>query len=176
MTVATSTPGQAPGGADQRGRLAGITALLLAALLVLLVVLSITVVQLSRQRSAQKERAQVAAVGREVAVAFTTLDYRSLTQDFGNLARLTTPSFRQAYLTQTNQAAELIVKAHGRSTGTVAQLAVANLQGSTASVIVAINDRVVNDQVPKGQTKDFRLTISLQKSGSGWLASQVQQV
>jgi Mce-associated membrane protein len=131
----------------------------------------------NRTPGAANPRAAALNTGRKVVLAFTTLDYRQLTQDFQRLAALATPSFKQAYLTQTNQAAERIVKAKATAQGNVVAIAVSTLDGNTATVLAAVNEAVKNTSQPKGQEKYFRLDVSLQKQkNGGWLASAVTPV
>lgn len=146
----------------------------------LLVAVAATAFQLSRPaRSTSVDHDRVSALntGRAVALAFTTLDYRQLTQDFARVGNLATPEFKTSYLTQTNQAAELIVKAKAISKGNVIAIAVGTLGGNTATVLAAVDETVTNTQQPKGQAQYYRLDISLQKQKDGrWLASAVTLV
>jgi Mce-associated membrane protein len=134
----------------------------------------------SADKADASARAAALAAANQVGVDFTTLDYKTLTQDFNNLAALCTPTYRKSLLTQTPGTAELIVKAKGRSTGTVVSRAVQNMTPSTnptkADVILAVNDTITNVKNPKGQVSFFRLDVSLQLVKGKWLASAVNLV
>jgi Mce-associated membrane protein len=131
------------------------------------------------QRTENAEQAALAAAN-QVGVDFTSLSYRTLTQDFQHLAALCTPTYRKSLLTQTPGTAELIVKAKGTSTGTVVGRAVQNVTPSTgptkADVILAVNDTIKNVKNPKGQVSFFRLDVSLQLINGRWLASAVNLI
>lgn len=165
------------------------TAVTTAAVVVVVVCLALTAwsaVRLTRGSTPtavtreEAAREAVLAAASQVAVNFTTLDYRTLTQDFKQLGDLATPAYRKQFLTQTPATAELIVKAKASSKGQVVARAVQNLEPQTnptsAEVILAVNDTITNTSNPKGAVQYYRFDIKLQKVGGRWLASAVNPV
>lgn len=172
MASTAVTPTDPP----RRRFLRPVTGVVAAVLVGLAAFTTVEFVRTPASASVSNDRQSALNAANLVAVNFTTLDYRQLTQDFQRLAALATPSFRQAYLTQTNAAAEYIVRFKGRSTGTVVASAVQNADAANAEVIVAINDTIVNTKYPKGTIRYFRLDIKLARQHGKWLVNSVDPV
>jgi Mce-associated membrane protein len=132
-----------------------------------------TTVRTASSTATEAQRDAALGAARTVAVDFTTLNYRTLSQDFQRLTGLATANFRKAYLNQTNSVAELIIKAKANSQGSVLAIAVQNATPSSADVIAAVNDNVTNTTFPKGKTIYRRLDIKMVHSGSRWLVDAV---
>ena len=59
------------------------------------------------------------------------------------------------------------------STGTVAESGVVSQSGDTVVVIIAVTATVKNSSVPAGEPRNYRLKVTMQKSGSRWLVSDL---
>jgi Mce-associated membrane protein len=116
--------------------------------------------------------------GGQLAVDFTTFDYRTLPADFRRTAALSTPAFAKTYLQQSRLVESSIRKVKAVS---VSQVVATGLQAydpvkGTATVLVAINDTTKNIKAPTGDVRYYRMQVQMVHEDGKWLASQVQPV
>jgi Mce-associated membrane protein len=128
----------------------------------------------NRSSSGSADRTTLLAVGGQLAVDFTSFDYRHLNADFEATAKRATPAFASTYLKQSKSVASVITKAKAVSTSQVVASGVKSSSATNAVVLVAINDLTKNTQSPKGTTQYFRMQITLVHQNGKWLASQVE--
>jgi Mce-associated membrane protein len=149
-----------------------------AALVVIVALGSLTAVAVHvtqhRSSGGSADRTTLLAVGGQLAVDFTSFDYRHLDADFAATARRATPAFAKTYLTQSRSVASVITKAKAVSTSQVVATGLKSASATNAVVLVAINDLTKNTSSPKGTTQYFRMQISLVRQNGQWLASQVE--
>lgn len=62
------------------------------------------------------------------------------------------------------------------TTGQVQQVAIEQYNGTTAKVAVLAYETVKNTQTPQGSVRAFRMSLSMVKSGSSWLVSNLEFV
>jgi Mce-associated membrane protein len=137
--------------------------------------LAVVSVRAADHRSAgSADRSTLLAVGGQLAVDFTSFDYRHLDADFASTAKRATPAFAKTYLAQSKTVASVITKAKAVSTSQVVATGLKSSSPTSAVVLVAVNDLTKNTQSPKGTTQYFRMQISLVRQNGQWLASQVE--
>jgi Mce-associated membrane protein len=127
-----------------------------------------------RSSSGNADRITLLAVGGQLAVDFTSFDYRHLDADFAATAKRATPAFASTYLKQSKSVASVITKAKAVSTSQVVATGLKSSSATNAVVLVAVNDLTKNTQSPKGTTQYFRMQITLVRQNGKWLASQVE--
>lgn len=179
MTVQPVDLAPAPGGPDRsdagrRGLAVTVTVAALAVAVGAGVPVALGAVHLSHGAHVDGAREQAMSAGAQIAVDFAAYDYRHLDSDFARVAAESTGAFRQEYLTQSAGVKDLIVKAQAVSTAEVAGEGVSDFSTSHATVLIALDRKVVNTKVPNGQTDSFALLIGLVKKGNRWLADQVK--
>jgi hypothetical protein len=115
------------------------------------------------------------ADGGQLAVDFTSFDYRTLGRDFVRTASHATPAFAKTYLQQSRLVASVIRKAQAVSVSQVVAtgLSAFNPAAGTATVIVALNDTTKNTKSPGGTVQYFRMQVQMVKQGGDWVASAV---
>jgi Mce-associated membrane protein len=150
----------------------------MAAFVVIVVLGSLTVAAIhtthNRSSSGSADRTTLLAVGGQLAVDFTSFDYRHLDADFTATAKRATPGFASTYLKQSKSVASVITKAKAVSTSQVVATGLKSSSATNAVVLVAVNDLTKNTQSPKGTTQYFRMQITLVNQNGKWLASQVE--
>lgn len=129
--------------------------------------------QVSRSEDGAGARADALGAARQIAIDFAAYDYRHLDQDFQRVAGESVGSFRKKYLSSSAGVQDLIVKAKSVSTAEVASAGVVEADGTSATVVLAVNRTVKNTSVPNGQTDSFGLQIVLLHRNGHWLASEV---
>jgi Mce-associated membrane protein len=166
----------APARRSGRARFVVLTVFTAVVLVACAALTAVAAVQL-HHRSQTDDRQQAAlAAARQVAVDFTTVDYRHLKADFARTAKLATPTLSKNYLAQSTEASSYITKAKAVSKGSVASSALSKISPNSATVLVAVNETVTNTSTPKGAVQYYRLSIGMTRSGSHWLASAVSPV
>jgi Mce-associated membrane protein len=113
--------------------------------------------------------------GGQLAVDFTSFDYRTLTKNFTETANRATPTFAKTYLQQSRLVASVIRKAKAVSVSQVVATGLSAFDPAkgTATVIVALNDTTKNTKSPDGTVQYFRMQVQMVKQGGAWVASAV---
>lgn len=153
------------------------TAVVVAALVVIVGLGSLAVVAArttGHRSTGSADQSGVSAIGAQLAVDFTSFDYRHLNAEFAATAKRATPAFAKTYLAQSKSVASVIAKAKAVSTSQVVATGVKSVSATQAVVLVALNDVTKNTQSPKGTTQYFRMEVDLVRQGGHWLASQVE--
>lgn len=129
--------------------------------------------QISRESAATDLRKQVLGAASQIALNFAAYDYRHLAADFKRVADESTGQFHTQYVSQSAQAASLIIKAKAVSTAEVAGAGVSSLAAGKATVVVALNRTITNSSAPSGQNNSFGVQMTLLRQHGRWLASEV---
>jgi Mce-associated membrane protein len=113
--------------------------------------------------------------GGQLAVDFTSFNYRTFNTDLVATAKHATPTFAKIYLAQSKAVAPAIkqVKAVAQSRVAATGLQSFSPAKGTASVIVALNETTSNVKSPGGTQVYLRMQVTLVKQGGQWLASGV---
>ena len=115
------------------------------------------------------------AEGAQLAVDFTSFDYRRLDADFAAAAKHATPTFAKVYLAQSKFVEPAVKKAKAISTSQVMSTALEAFSptAGTATVLVALNDTTKNTKSPAGTVLYFRMQVTMQRHNGRWLATNV---
>ena len=116
------------------------------------------------------------AAADQIAVDFTSFNYRTLAQDQARVAANLTPTFRATYLAQSRPLRAVIVRARSSATSQVVADGLSSFDPAAgkASVIVALNVTSRNIKT-QGTVQYYRFSVQLQHVGTKWLASNVMQ-
>lgn len=148
-------------------------ALALVAALVLAVVLGH---QALDQRAVAQNRSDAMAAARQIAVNFSTLDYRTFDRDTARVTAAATGAFRTDFAAQAAQIKQVVVANKSVSTGTVGQTALVSASDKTARVLLALDASVTNTSTSGPTARHYRVQLDLTKVDGHWLASQLQFV
>jgi hypothetical protein len=130
--------------------------------------------KLSHNSNVDDERTQVSAAAGQLAVDFTSIDYRKLQAEFAATAKKATPDFAKKYLATVKAFTPLYKKGKVVQTTSVDVAAITSMTPTTAVVLVALKGIATNTATPNGSQQLFRMQMNLAKVGTTWLASNVQ--
>lgn len=122
------------------------------------------------------ETAQSSAVqaAEDVAVKLATIRPDSAREDIEALAEQGTPEFAKQVRANIDDQVDLITDNKVASKGEVEAAGLVDLDGDRATVAIAMTSQVTNG-ASKGKDEDrsYRMTVSLERAGDRWLASEV---
>lgn len=119
-------------------------------------------------RAREQAQREALAAGRQLAVNFATLDYRSVDVDTARVRDGATGSFLDQYTTSLADLKKVIVD--NRSTSRVERAEAAYVSGDTdsAQVIVGVVAPTTNTNIPNGETKTYRISLGLRRVSGTW--------
>jgi Mce-associated membrane protein len=171
---ADADPAAAPkSGRRRTPRARLVIGLALVAALVLAVVLGR---QALDQRSRAQDRSAALAAARQIAVNFSTLDYRTFDRDTARVTASATGAFRSDFAAQAAQIKKVVVADRSVSSGQVAQAALVSSTPTTARVLLALDASVTNTSTTTPAARHYRVQLDLAKVHGRWLANQLQFV
>jgi len=142
---------------------------------VLVAGLAVQTVRLSRVSSPDEQRSVLAAA-RSFAVEAATYDYRHVDQDYQTVVDHSTGSFRQQFLANSTAQKRKIVDFQGQSIARVDDAAVRDLSGDTATVILFLDQKVINSSLQAPRLEQDRLRLTLVRRGGAWLVSVLETI
>ncbi len=128
------------------------------------------------QRARAQDRADALGAARQVAVNFSTLDYRTFDRDIARVTAEATGSFRSDFAAQAAQIKKVVVANRSVSTGAVDEAALVTSSGSKARVLLALDANVTNTGTTAPAARHYRVQLDLAKVHGHWLANQLQFV
>lgn len=147
---------------------------LLAALIAVLVWLFLQVHSYDDRNSA---RTAALTAARIEATNLMTISYRTANRDLDRIINGATGQFRTQFETQKKQFPDVLAKAKSVAVGQIITSGLVSLRGSTAHVVIAIDQTVSNAQTTAAhqseQLKHYRIVMTLKHIRGRWLASDV---
>lgn len=132
--------------------------------------------RLYQDRQTERRDQDILAAARQLALNFTSLDYRHYDRDAQDVLNLATGDFKQQFAQQTSTLTKLVAANKSVSEGQVLDAGIARDGTRTATVLVAVDSKVTNVAAPKGQARNYRLQLDLVLQGGRWLTSDVEFV
>jgi hypothetical protein len=175
-------PSPAAGSAAARPRLVAILAAAVAVAAAALIVVGVTTLPdagaVGSNGTAAAASGATTALnqGSQIAVDFTSFNYKTLAQDQAQIATHLTPAFRKTYLEQSRPLNTVIRRAKSVASSRVVASGLSSYDqtAGTATVIVAV-DVTSRNVKTQGTVQYYRFSVQLQRQGSEWLASNVMQ-
>jgi Mce-associated membrane protein len=159
-----------------RGRFAA-PDLVLAAVVLALVAGGVVLGQRWNEARADERRYDaVLAAARREALAFTTLDHRTVKRDTQRVLDGATGSFRRQFEASRDQLIELATQNKSVSKGKVLSTGVVSADPDSARVIVVADSTVSNVNTPAPQPRHYRIQMDLVHSGDAWVTSDLEFV
>jgi Mce-associated membrane protein len=128
------------------------------------------------QRSDLQNRNDVTAAARQIAVNFSTLDYRTFDRDTARVTAAATGAFRSDFTAQAAQIKSVVVANKSVSTGQVGQAAIVSAGRTHARVLLALDASVTNTAASTPTARHYRVQLDLTKVDGHWLANDLQFV
>ncbi len=156
------------------------TVLVLLTLTVLIIALLVAgTIMLLDVRSADSDKTRDATVldtARQVVVNLTTLNHNSVDADIGRILGGTTGSFRDQFSNASGSFRQVLDRGKVDSTGEIKEAGLISSDDDNAQVLVAAASTVKNTDAPNGESRVYRMKVSLQHIDNSWLVSDVEFV
>ncbi|MEO7069030.1 MAG: hypothetical protein ABI131_00895 [Nostocoides sp.] len=121
-----------------------------------------------QERKIDQAHAAALAAGRQLAINFTTLDYRTVDADAGRVKAGATGDFLASYTDSWTSLKSLVVQNKTVSKVQTAEAALESGDLDAAQVIVGVVAPTSNTSVPAGEKKTYRMKLGLRLVGSQW--------
>jgi Mce-associated membrane protein len=151
----------------------GLVAVLLAATSALATVFGL---RLHHKNQVADAEAQALQAARMDAVYLTSYDYRTLTDDFGNVESNSTANFRQKFEQTGSLLRPALAKDQASAKGIVRAAAVSSGSSSRVVVLAFVDQSVVTPSSTTAQNVTTRLQMTMVRSGGRWLMDDVRIV
>ena len=119
---------------------------------------------------------EVAAAARAEALAFLTVDHRTMDVVVERVLDGATGEFREEYESQSRRLTREATRTRATSAGEVVALGVSDLGDDAATVLVAANSTVTNTSTDEPQVRYYRLELGLVREDGRWLTSTLRFV
>lgn len=153
----------------------------LAGALAVLVVAGLVVGGLLGRRVLADRRSAAAgddavAAATQLAVNFTTLDYRTFDRDAQRVVDDATGTFKKEFSAQTADLKKLVTSNKAVSKGKVLKAGLVSHDADSARVILVVDADVTNTAAATPVARHYRMQVDLTRSGDQWLTDQLQFV
>ena len=130
---------------------------------------------LDARRVASANRDALAA-GKQIAVNFATLDYRTVDADTARVKAGATGEFLATYTKSLGDLRSVVVDNKSTSTVERAEAALVSGDRDSAQVIVGVVAPTTNTNVPEGEKKTYRMKLGLREVGGTWKVERLEFV
>ncbi|GEM_PF-976316 len=128
------------------------------------------------ERHLDQAHAAALAAGRQLAINFTTLDYRTVDADAGRVKAGATGDFLASYTDSWTSLKSLVVQNRTVSKVQTAEAALESGDLDSAQVIVGVVAPTSNTSIPAGENKTYRMKLGLRLVGSQWKVASLDFV
>ena len=155
--------------------------LVVAGVLALLVVAGLVAGGLLGRRVLAERRSDAAgqdavAAATQLAVNFTTLDYRTFDRDAQRVVDDATGTFKKEFSAQTEELKKLVTSNKAVSKGKVIKAGLVSHDTDSARVLLVVDADVTNTAATTPVARHYRMQVDLTRSGDQWLTDQLQFV
>lgn len=132
----------------------------------------------SASAAAREDRLRLEALdtARQMAVNFTTLDYREFADDTASVRALAGGDFATQYAAASADLKELVTANEAVSKGEVLEAGTVSFDSDSARVLVVADADVVNSGAKKSQLRTYRLRMDLARIEHEWRVVDLQFV
>jgi hypothetical protein len=130
----------------------------------------------NQEKARIASRAQVLGAAGQLAVDFTSIDYRNLNAEFQATSQHATSDFAKKYLATVKAFAPLYKRGKVVQSTSVESAGIQALSDDSAVVLVALKGIATNTESPNGSEQLFRMQVDLSNVDGAWLASNVQPI
>jgi hypothetical protein len=182
MAPSEATPEETPAPAAGRR-----PALLVLVLALVVIGLAVPVIQMRHRfypskdektlTSLNNKRTAGLAAGRQFAITFFTFDYRKIDAYNKQILALSTGGFNQDFASKQGELKSVLNQVQSVATAHLLSAGVSNVSGNTVKVLVVADQDVMNKASNgKPSTVRYRLSVTMQQTPRGWLASDLEPV
>jgi Mce-associated membrane protein len=124
--------------------------------------------------AAAHDRDAVLAASRQAAVNLVSVNYNTADADIQRVRDSSTGDFASLFGQNTDSYAGVVKQGKVISTGQVTEAGVESLDGDDAQVIAGISSKVQNTQVPQGETRQYRVEMSMHYEDGAWKVAKME--
>jgi Tfp pilus assembly protein FimT len=146
----------------------------LAIMLMVAVFSGIGTVRTDRVATALPDWRPYIDAGKTVALALTTIDYRTVDRDVQHILDNATGVFYEDFKSRSAAFTQVVLDAKSTSTSTITESRMDSDDANQAQVFVALTTTTINEGQPSPPPRDWRLLITVQKVGETYKASNVE--
>jgi hypothetical protein len=146
----------------------------LAVMLLVASFASIGTVRIDRVASALPDWRPYVEAGKTVALALTTVDYRTVDRDVQRILDNATGVFYDDFKGRSADFTQVVLDAKSTSTSTIADAHLDSPDSGLARVFVALSTTTTNAGQPISPPRAWRLLITVQKVGEDYKAANVE--
>lgn len=117
---------------------------------------------------------RLVAVMLALALALTTIDYRTVDRDVQHILDNATGIFYDNFKSRSAAFTQVVLDAKSTSVGTITESRLDSTDAGTVKVFVAVTITTTNEGQPPKPPRDWRLIITVQKVGDAYKASNVE--
>jgi hypothetical protein len=135
---------------------------------------SIGTVRTNRIATALPDWRPYIEAGKTMALALTTIDYRTVDRDVQHILDNATGVFYDDFKSRSAAFTQVVLDAKSTSTSTITEARMDSHDASRARVFVALTITTTNEGQPSPPPRDWRLLITVQKLGEAYKASNIE--
>ncbi|NMO91616.1 hypothetical protein [Actinomycetospora sp. TBRC 11914] len=124
--------------------------------------------------AAASDRESVLAASRQAAVDLVSVNYNTADADIQRVREVSTGDFASLFGQNIDSYSGVVKEGKVISTGQVTEAGVESLDGDDAQVIASISSKVQNSQVPQGETREYRVEMSMQYADGAWKVAKME--
>lgn len=145
-------------------------------LVVALAAATLSIVALHRQSEDKAEREGAMKAARQLALDFTTYDYKTWDADTKRVLDDSTGQFKQEFQAGLNVVKAEVQTNKATSKGDVKEAAVVSNDKDSAQVLVIVDAVVTNTASTQGVQRRYRIKLDLVREQDRWLTADLQAV
>lgn len=126
-----------------------------------------------QSHQAEAERQMFLQIGRQCALNLTTIDWQHAEGDVQRVLDSATGQFYDQFSKRKQPFIDVLKKAQSKSVGTITEAGVESESGDKAQVLVAVSIKTTNLGVEDQAPRQWRMRITVEKSGSDTKISNV---
>ncbi len=147
---------------------------LLAVVLLVAVFASFGTVRTNSTASALPDWQPYVDAGKTVALALTTVDYRTVDRDVQRILDNATGTFYDNFKSKSAEFTQVVLNAQSTSTGTIDEARLDSYDDGVARVFVGLTVTTINAGRPAEAPRQWRLLITVHEIGDSYKASGVE--
>lgn len=146
---------------------------LVVLVLAALVAVGLTARRVLTDRSGDEARAGALAAARQLAVDFTSLDYRTYDRDAARVLEQAGGELKQQLSTETSALKKAMTDNESVTRGTVLDAAVVDADDDSARVLLVVDADVTNTSTPQPSARHYRIQLDLSREHGRWLGTDL---
>lgn len=146
---------------------------LVALVLAALVAVGLTARQTLTDRGDDQARAGALAAAKHLAVAVTSLDYRTFDQDAQRVVAATGGQLKQQLTTENAALKKAMTTNRATTSGRVLDAAVVDADRDSARVLLVVDADVTNTSTQKPTARHYRIQLDLSRQNGRWLGTNL---